>query len=275
MIFVVIAAIMGIWRYRFIDYWKWVIAAAVWMVISGILFPAYGNLEDPSGDGFLTRIVRAQTADGPGMGIYAIIMLIVMYGLMIYFLSRAWKVHKAFQAAQSEDLYEQQEDQVDSLRKGLEIAAVIVLAALWLLFGNRLLHVTPPATGSSLIYSEPAPSKVPAADVPDAVALSLKAAAVSVNESVPVAVDKVTKLVGATAEGRVFTYRYSVSVPYQSKAYFLAASKAATVPKACGNASMRKDMDTMGVTYAYSYKFAGKPAPLTVKVDKAACASKG
>jgi hypothetical protein len=79
-IIVAVAALLGIWRYRSLDYFRWVAVLFVWMLAADTLFAGYGTLQDPRGDGLITRQIRIATDDGIGMGLFAIAFIVVYWG---------------------------------------------------------------------------------------------------------------------------------------------------------------------------------------------------
>lgn len=73
------------------DLWKRALIAIIFLFGAFSLIQANGTLEDPSGDGLLTRWVRHATNDGPLVAIYGLIALAITYGFTI------WLVYHGFQ----------------------------------------------------------------------------------------------------------------------------------------------------------------------------------
>lgn len=270
MIFIIAAAIYGVFKCRFWSYWKWVVAAMGWAVVTGLLVPAYGTAQDPRGSGFLTRWVVSITNDGPGVAAYGLIAIITTYAVMIYLLSRAWRVAKEHKAnLEAGEIRE--EEPVSAQRKGLETIGVIGGVAMWWIIGNAILQTGGPVQEAQA--EPPVPVVEQQASQPDQVALNLKAAAVEINEKPPLVIDETTKMVRATAEGRTLTYHYVVNVRKRSNEAFIAYAKAKTIPSVCKNAAMRRDMDESGITWRYAYKFPDQDEEVSMDVDSAACNS--
>lgn len=78
---VVIAIVGAIRKPRGPRYWIFCAAAAAYFAFLGpFLFHAGGTLENPAADGVITRAVRVATSDGPLMGLWAIAVLLALYG---------------------------------------------------------------------------------------------------------------------------------------------------------------------------------------------------
>lgn len=75
MLIIYIAALLGIFRFRSLSYWKWIGFIFVWMFGTQLLFAGGGTLEDPSGDGFITRQVRIAN-NGPLMALFVVVVMI-------------------------------------------------------------------------------------------------------------------------------------------------------------------------------------------------------
>lgn len=87
---IVIAIVGAIRKPRGPRYWIFCAAAAAYFAFLGpFLFYAGGTLDNPAADGVITRAVRAATADGPLMGLWAIAVLFALYGGTAWFLVAA------------------------------------------------------------------------------------------------------------------------------------------------------------------------------------------
>ena len=91
LIFTYLPSLLGIIRYRFWAYWKWVLILQVWQVAGTQLFSAGGTLRDPSGDGFITHRIRVASDDGPAVALVGLVFLVVFYGGAIWFLQACTK----------------------------------------------------------------------------------------------------------------------------------------------------------------------------------------
>lgn len=118
MLIIYIAALLGIFWFRGHEYWKWVAVLFVWMLGAQLLFAGGGTLEDPSGDGLIAHQIRIATNDGNGMGIFAIVFIIVYWGGAIWLLRKMYLVAK-------------RSGQVSVGRKLAEAAALTVVAAVY------------------------------------------------------------------------------------------------------------------------------------------------
>jgi hypothetical protein len=89
---VVIAIVGAIRKPRGPRYWILCAAAAAYFAFLGpLLFYAGGTLDNPAGDGVITRAVRVASSDGPFMGLWAIAVLLAVYGGTIWFLVSAYR----------------------------------------------------------------------------------------------------------------------------------------------------------------------------------------
>lgn len=266
MLIVVVAALIGIWRYRSAEYFKWLAILFVWMLAAG-LFYAGGTLEDPTGDGLITREIRRATDDGPGMGIFAIAFLIVYWGGAIFFITRMVRAARAFKASQ-EAMYDDP-DFVDregdnTTRQAVETLALLAAAALWIWFWY--LRPSQPALAPAPVVTAPAQ---PAQEMtPEQ---ELMGAAAEVNATTPQQVDEGTVLERATAAGRTLTYhlRLKSEVPRDAVRRFIRMS---VVPKVC-TGPLRQPMKSDGISYAYSYVAPNLSEPVVLTVDEEMCAS--
>ncbi len=68
-------------------YWARGLAAIVVAAAMVFLGAAGGTLDDPSRDGLITRWIRETTSDGAAVGIWAIGVLSIGYGAIIYFIA--------------------------------------------------------------------------------------------------------------------------------------------------------------------------------------------
>lgn len=93
MIVIILVVILGL-KLKKKLFWKYGILACIYQNLMAFLFNASGTLQNPEKDGPLTRIIREATADGPGMGIAAIFILILTWGGTIYLLRKGYKMAK-------------------------------------------------------------------------------------------------------------------------------------------------------------------------------------
>src|SRR5215217_3176018 len=98
LIVVAVAALFGIWRCRTPLYFKWVAVLFAWMLVAWALFSLGGTLEEPGGDGLISREVRRANENRAWMGIYALVYLVLYWsgaGLFIARMVRAYRVSRA------------------------------------------------------------------------------------------------------------------------------------------------------------------------------------
>tara|TARA_R110002124_G_scaffold89707_1_gene229352 strand:+ start:15164 stop:15991 length:828 start_codon:yes stop_codon:yes gene_type:complete len=268
MLIVIVAALLGIWRYRSIEYFKWVGIAAVWMFVAGVLFYAGGTLEDPTGDGIITHQIRVAANNGPMMGLFAIAFLIVYWGGLIFFISRMVKaaraVREADELAFAEDEYARAEN---TGRKALETVALLAASVVWIWFA----------------FLEPAQDQQEGMDadiplqnapLPSPAGLSVEqevmGAAAEINAGLPQKIDEVTTLEKATAAGKKLTYHYRIEGTSADRDKLLTFIRSNVVPKAC-TGSLRPYMRDKGVSYTYSYVGTDFTAPIEVNIDEKMC----
>ena len=77
MIFLIAVVLIGVvWR-RTKRFWAHGIGALAIQAVTGLLFSGYGTLEDPTGDGLITAIVRQATNDG--LAVAGMIVPIILF----------------------------------------------------------------------------------------------------------------------------------------------------------------------------------------------------
>lgn len=270
MLIVVVAALFGVWRCRSSEYFKWVAILFVWMLTASLLFYADGTLEDPTGDGLITREIRRATDDGPGMGIFAIAFLIVYWGGAIFFITRMVRAARAFKASQ-EAMYDDP-DFVDregdnTTRRVFETLALLAAAALWIWFW----FLRPPQLEVS---QAPAAATEQSPQTPQKLTIEQEVLGVAadINANVPQRIDEQTVLERATASGRTLTYHYRIDPKGGSPEELRTFIRKNVVPKVC-TGSLRQSMKDPGVAYVYSYAAPSFREPVSVSVDEKMCAS--
>lgn len=270
MLIVIVAALLGIWRYRSTEYFKWVAIAAVWMFAAGILFQAGGTLSDPSGDGIITHQVRIATEDGPMMGIFAIGFLVAYYGGLIFFITRMVKAARTVRDAPSLSEWDESiEPDPQTTRKVLETAGLLALSAAWVWFAFIQPMQRHDQAMDAAIASQTRPLPSPTGLT---IEQELLGAAAEINANAPQRLDEVTTLERATVKGREFTYHYTIEASAAERDNLLSFIRTNVVPQAC-TGSMRDDMRTHGVSYTYSYVGTDFETPIELTVDDAMCLS--
>jgi hypothetical protein len=102
----------------------------------------------------------------------------------------------------------------------------------------------------------------------DPIADELKAAAAEIK---PQQVDEITRLDRAEADGRVFTYYYTIIRRDASDKQFYDFFKTKVVPGVCSSGDQAKSMKDYGITYRYSYMMPNADSPLLREITWADC----
>lgn len=272
MAIVIVAALLGIWRFRSPEYFKWLAILFVWMVAGAVLFSGGGTLQDPTGDGLIARQIRVATNDGPGMGIFAIIFIIVYWGGAIFFITRMVKAARGYRADQEAALdhpdYHEEPD--NGRRKTIETLGLLLASALWIYFAFLLPRQ---ATNTASPDAGGAEAEESTSNMPPQIERDLVGAAAQVNAEGPKQVDATTTLERASASGKTLTYYYSITEQGTAKQLRSFVLKK-VVPKVCGG-PLRSVMKSDGVSYVYSYKLPNLAEPVAVEVTEEMCSRAG
>ena len=268
MLIVIVAALMGIWRYRSTEYFRWVAIAAVWLFFGGLLFYGGGTLEVPSGDGIITHQIRVATNDGPMMGLFAIVFLITYWGGLIFFISRMGKAARAVREAE-EHAFAGDDDAAtgNKGRKVLETFALLTFSAVWIWFAFIRPAQDRREAMASVVQqqNEPFPSPTELT-----VEQEVMGAAAELNASLPKKIDNLTMLEKATASGKNLTYHYFIESTSTDRDRLLTLIRSKVVPQAC-TGELRPHMRNNGVSYTYSYVGTDFTTPVEVTVDEKMC----
>lgn len=264
-IIIVIAVLLGVWRYRSRQYFKWIGITFLWMLVATFLFSGGGTLDNPSGDGLVAHQVRVATNDGAGMGIFAIVVVVVLWSGIIFLLSRAAKAARAVREA--DELALQSADYVepaDASRKALETVAVLLVAAGWFYFNFTLARSA---------RATPAPSQqTPQTPQQPTIEQEVMGLAAEVNASVPQRIDPDTMLVRASASGRTLTYHYQLEPRGVTKGDAQGFLIRNVTPRACTGV-LRPYMRDDNVTFAYRYTSDDFSGPVVVTVSEQVCSN--
>src|SRR5258708_6584586 len=90
-VIVIIVVVLGLWKVNDIRWWRALGLIIIFWGIIGFLFDAGGTLEYPAGDGLITHAVRTATNDGPGMGLFAVLIILISFGVPLWLLTTAWR----------------------------------------------------------------------------------------------------------------------------------------------------------------------------------------
>lgn len=104
----------------------------------------------------------------------------------------------------------------------------------------------------------------------DPIAAELQVAAASIK---PKMIDSITRLDSGTAEGRTFTYHYTILRRDASDERFKEFFNSTTRPNVCANSDLGPLMRDYGITYIYEYSMPNTVQPLTFQIVWADCKS--
>lgn len=90
MLLVIIVLISGLFI-RSKSFWKYGVLAIIYSQLCGLMLSGRGTLENPTGDGLITRLVRETTGDGPFMGIWGLMVIVIAWLPTLLLLSKAFK----------------------------------------------------------------------------------------------------------------------------------------------------------------------------------------
>lgn len=268
MLIIYVAAMLGIFRFRGREYWKWLAILFVWMLAAQLLFAGGGTLENPSGDGLITHQIRVATNDGPGMGVFAIVFVIVYWGGAIWMLRKMWLVGKQLEEERL-DHDAETGDEVSTERKLSEAVLATLIASAYIYFAFIL-----PRTASATEVA-PVEAAQTQADAPDPIASELTQAASEVNRETPKSIDPITTLESVTAEGRRLTYHYRLSRRDGTDEQLRKFVRRNGVASACKNTDMLRAMKDYQVTYRYSYMMPNAADPVFVDATLSECKALG
>ena len=125
--------------------------------------------------------------------------------------------------------------------------------------------------GGETPSDEPLEPSAPVSEpVNDPVADQVRTTAAVLNAMMPQQLDLITTRTGVSAEGRTIIFHHNVAQRTGPDD----AVRAFVHGFACNDASIRDDLDRLGVTYRMSYNFPDSPQPLDVDVTSASCAGR-
>ncbi|WGU40923.1 hypothetical protein [Phenylobacterium sp. NIBR 498073] len=243
---VFVPAVLGILRYRYFSYWRWVGAMWLWQAAATYLFASNGSLVEPERDGLISRAIRQATDDGPLFGLYGIIFLVVFYSGVAYIVRRLYvegkpSNHGAIARASKG-------------RKAVELTALALV------------------TGG-LLYLNFASMSAPSADAPAAMSVEAMiddeiAASASL---LPLKVDEITILTSARREQQKLVLNHEITKPAQSRDVMLAFLESKLPAEACANAGVRGILQSGG-SVSYRYRFIDDVEPVAFDLTAALCA---
>jgi hypothetical protein len=273
MLLVYVAVLFGIFRFRSAEYWKRLGILFLWMLGAWFLFAGGGTLQNPSGDGLIAHQIRIATNDGPGMGIFAIVFIIVYWGGAIWMLR---KMYQAGKEGEEERLDREAEtgEEVPPGRKLAEAVGATATIAVYIYFMFILPRTTEAAP--PVATTEPLTAQSTTQDAgADPIATELAQAAADATREAPKRIDPITTLESVTASGRELTYHYRISRRDASDEALRKFVRKHGVTRACKNAGMLQAMKDYQVTYHYSYMMPNASRPVVVDATYADCQALG
>jgi hypothetical protein len=235
-------------------------------VAGAILFYGDGTLEDPTGDGIVTYLMRQATNDG-GLVSLLFFVIIVEWAVFLFLIKRAFQVGKKVKAG------EIQSEIASPLRK---IAEFLVIG-MFLLY-SQVTGIKYPMNPEAVLTSlgiEVRSSKSKKVITTSSIEAELQAAVDEINKGLPQKMDKITSLNSVSANERTLTYHYIVDV----KATEQEALRNFVLPNItkgqCTNPEVRSLIQTNGVAYAYEYKSLDSKLLFTIVVDEDLCIEVG
>jgi hypothetical protein len=272
MLWVWVATLFGIFRFRGPAYWKWVGILIVWLLAAS-LFRAGGTLEDPSGDGLITHQVRVMTNNGAGVALLGILFLIAFYGGIIFIARKLWEIGKEIEYGVLERGWEG-DASVPLGRKLVEAVSVTLVAGAW-----AYVFMVLPATNARQPVPAAADSitpKVSSAPEPqDTVALELAASAAELNRDAPKKIDEITTLTSVTSAGRFLQYNYRISEKGSDIEQLRTSLRKNIVSLACKDFDAKRQMKEFGIAYRYIYELPDHKEPLIIIAAHAECLALG
>ncbi len=229
-------ALFANWRYRYFAYWKPVLAIGGVLFLSGALFSANGTLDNPSGDGIVTGLVRQATGDGPQV-LFAVLGIIAGIVVSLIFLKQAHAAtlppHPGRAASKGADVPRKIAETLGLIVAVFvaNIALTVLVAAVWAVI-NPKPYVPVVASGPTL-ESE------------------VRATAAQITDGGPQQIDEITRLDRASANSKTLTYHYTLDTDApQAEVEQLMAE--AVTPKACADPDLRSAMQA-GALFRYAY----------------------
>lgn len=233
---VYVPAIFGVLGYRRWSYWRWVVAILLWQVAAQFLFASYGTLDNPTGDGLISRAVRQATDNGPAFGAYGVAFLILFYGGIVYFVRQLYR-----------DARSGRQDAASRPRKTLEIAALTTVI-------SALLYTSLPFLRGD--------DAIKGADGPQTVEAALDAAIAEAKPGLPLRLDDVTTWTDVSRERRTMVFDYAITAPDVSRDAAAKYIGSDVADAACAHPANQAILRT-GATIQLRYRLASGGEPLT------------
>ena len=91
MLFFLIVIALGFFPKQDMRYWLFAASAIAIQLLAQILFNGGGTVDDPTGDGYITAMVRQSTKSDDGVLWIFPFAMILMWGLPIYLIHKGYK----------------------------------------------------------------------------------------------------------------------------------------------------------------------------------------
>lgn len=257
MIFIAIMLIAGLAKANHSIYWKRAFWAVLLNGLAGILFAGGGTLQDPTGDGIITAMIRSASNDGPQVLFAAIGVLFLAYVIPIWLLVTGYRKSQPFT---SEEDYK---PNWKALWLWLTVIVSVTMVALrvWEAYERFLA----PKLGRTH----------KTADKGEDIAQAVLSASINLNKELPKRIDKITVLEKTSAFERQFSYHYSLEIDASQRDAAISYTRGNVPKRACGGKDNRAMMRDYGVVYIYRYQTPNDPSPFEVRVDEQRCRELG
>ncbi|CAN7536045.1 hypothetical protein LJR164_003778 [Phenylobacterium sp. LjRoot164] len=232
---VYVPAIFGILRYRRWSYWRWVVAMLIWQAAAQFLFASHGTLDDPTGDGLISRAIRQATDNGPALAAYGVAFLVLFYGGVVYLVRQLYR-----------DARSGRQETASKPRKSLEIVALTAVI-------GALLYTSLP-----FLWGDDA---LEGAGNPQTVEAILDTAVAQVKPELPVKLDDVTTLTNVSREARTIVFDYLINIADLSRDAVAEYIRSDVVGTMCAHPTNQKLLQA-GATIRLRYSLASGGAPL-------------
>lgn len=260
---ILIAFLLGVFRYRFWEYWKWALLFPVWPLTVSFLLSNDGTYEYFKG---LVGHLMGMAMDS-GMGRTGFVLAFYGVIIMLTWVPTTYFCYKMYGAVKGRSNPCAEAQATPWLRKGFE---AVVLVCAFLIYRGATNDDMPYESLPQQVSSQP-----PEVSADSAVIAALEKSAKEINATTPEKIDSITTLVGVSVEGRVFIYRYDVNSRSVEDDQFKEIFYKQIAPNICIKEQVRKRMNDYGVTYRHIYKFSDSSLPVTVDVSSDICQSLG
>lgn len=235
-----VPAVFGILRHRHWPYWRWVIAMLVWVNVMWLLFADGGLITEP----------LEQAGHSIVIGILALPMLLLIWG-GIFFI-----VRRLYVEAKATGLGPALVKPVSGLRKGAELTALTLACGLALYL--------------NVIAIFPSKDAEAGAQSSASVEARIDRVVATMAPNLPMKLDDITTIVGASRDGRLMVIDHEISSPEVSREVVEPYLREQKPAEACAISDIRKSLAD-GISYRYRYKLAAGGAPIEMTLTATDC----